>query len=396
MKLLVVCSSLDLRHPYSSTPAWWQLLKNLCESGVDLIATPYQGYAIESPWWRAYDNPCQLEGDLFARARPLTRRLRHRPEGERPAEGGESVSDKVLRSLVQTFVRPRWQRHLSTILETDQGIDAILTLNVPPNHFKGLPTYLQRRYGVPTIHYDGDVPASLPRFQGFASGFRHYQGADLKEYQGLISSSRGGAEELLQLGAGEVKVLYYGVDPRWFGEMSLEQDIDVFFYGHGYEYRWDWIEAMIVEPSRRMTDTRFAIRATDVDNDLGNTERLPYSSLGKLREYSSRSKLNLNITRAPHASVYASSTARLFELGAMGCCTVSNPCEGMEEWFEVGKEIVVLEESAQAVDTYRRLLADVELRREIGRRARARVLREHTYEHRARELLGILKGFLSR
>ncbi|HEM60760.1 MAG TPA: glycosyltransferase family 1 protein, partial [Chloroflexi bacterium] len=121
---------------------------------------------------------------------------------------------------------------------------------------------------------------------------------------------------------------------------------------------------------------------------------LPYSSLGKLREYSSRSKLNLNITRAPHASVYASSTARLFELGAMGCCTVSNPCEGMEEWFEVAKEIVVLEETDQAADTYRRLLADVELRREIGRRARARVLREHTYEHRAQELLGILEGFL--
>jgi hypothetical protein len=53
MKLIVVCASLDLTQPFSATPAWWQLLKALYEIGVDVIATPYQGPAIESLWWRA-------------------------------------------------------------------------------------------------------------------------------------------------------------------------------------------------------------------------------------------------------------------------------------------------------------------------------------------------------
>ncbi|NLF78583.1 MAG: hypothetical protein GX573_23055, partial [Chloroflexi bacterium] len=53
MKLLVIVSSLDLTQPFSATPAWWQLFKGLYEIGAEVIATPYQGPAIEAPWWRA-------------------------------------------------------------------------------------------------------------------------------------------------------------------------------------------------------------------------------------------------------------------------------------------------------------------------------------------------------
>lgn len=396
MKILFVCSSLDLRYPFSSTPSWWQLLKSLCEVGAEVIATPYQGYAIESPWWRAYDNPCEREGAIFQQVRGLTRAMRrYLSHGDGDATVGETLTDRLMRTLANALIRPRWETRVSEILQEERDVDVIITLSVPPNHFKGLPTYIKQRYHLPTIHYDGDVPASLPNFQGFASGFRHYQGADLPEYDGFISNSKGGAAELEKMGARNVNVLYYGVDPQWFTGVSVQHDIDVFFYGHGYEYRRDWIETMIARPSTRMTGSRFALRATDMDIDLGNVERLPYVSLGKLREYSSRSRLNLNITRTPHATVYASSTARPFELAAMGCCIVSNPCQGMEEWFEVGKEIVVVNDADHAVETYLRLLSDEGIRRKMGQAARARVLSEHTYRHRANQLLGILEGFVS-
>lgn len=397
MKILFICSSLDLRYPFSSTPAWWQLLKNLCEAGAEVIATPYQGYAIESPWWRAYDNPCQREGAIFQHIRGLARNMRgSRGNARGELNAGETLTDKLMRTLANGLIRPRWQRHVSEILQEEKDVDAIITLSVPPNHFRGLPTYVKQRYGVPTIHYDGDLPASLPKFQGFASGFRHYQGADISEYVGFISNSKGAAGELEKMGARNVKVLYYAVDPEWFRELPVRKDIDVFFYGHGYEYRRDWIETMIAEPSRRMAEARFAVRATDMDIDLGNVERLAYMSLGKLREYSSRSKINLNITRTPHASVYASSTARPFELAAMGCCIVSNRCEGMEEWFELDKEMVMVNDADQIMETYHWLLSDDVPRRKMGQAARARVLSEHTYRHRANQLMGILEGFLCR
>jgi len=44
----------------------------------------------------------------------------------------------------------------------------------------------------------------------------------------------------------------------------------------------------------------------------------------------------------------------------------------------------------EAVETYRRLLADKEEREKAGRAARARILKEHTFNHRAAQLIDIV------
>ncbi|MBA7627323.1 hypothetical protein ES703_34785 [subsurface metagenome] len=394
MKILAVCSSLDLRFPYSCTPAWWQLLKGLYEIGVEVIATSYQGPAVESLWWKAYPNPCQREGAVFTSARNAIRGLTKstkRENGQRK-DMKDNLADKAIRTLTHTFIRPKWEKHLDNILKKEENVDAVVVFTVPLNHLKGLPTHIKEKYHIPILYYDGDVPASLPQFGGFKSGFKIYQGADLTEYDGFISNSKGGVPELEKMGAKNVNVLYYGTDPALFTPLNIKQDIDVFFYGHGCEYRKEWIEAMITTPSKRLTNKRFAIRATGFEIDLGNTEKLPYASFSKLREYCSRSKINLNITRKAHASVHASSSSRPFELASMGCCIVSNPYKGLEEWFEPKKEVFIVESAEEAIEIYEWLLRNGAERRKVGEQARERVLREHTYQHRARELVKILNA----
>ncbi len=394
VKILAVCSSLDLRFPYSSTPAWWQLFKGLYEIGMEVIATPYQGPAVESLWWKAYPNPCQREGNLFVAARNGLRRLTECTKGEEGQREDikDSLTDKVVRTLAHTFIRPKWEKHLDNILKEEEDVGAIIVFTVPLNHLKGLPTYIKEKYHIPIFYYDGDVPASLPQFGGFKSGFKIYQGADLNEYDGFISNSKGGVPELEKMGAKNVSVLYYGADPDLFAPLNVKQDIDVFFYGHGYEYRKEWVKAMITMPSKRLTNKRFAIRATGFDIDLGNTEKLPYASFAKLREYACRSRINLNITRKAHASLYASSSFRPFELASTGCCTVSNPYKGLEEWFESKKEIFIIESAQEAIEIYKWLLKNDTQRRKVGRQARERVLKEHTYRHRAKELAKIVSS----
>lgn len=253
---------------------------------------------------------------------------------------------------------------------------------------------IQRKHNKPVFYYDGDVPASLPSMQGFASGFRIYQGADVTEYAAFISNSAGGAETIKAMGARAVHTLYYGADPDVFSPVSVPaQDIDIFFYGHGREYRSEWVEAMLAQPSAALPDVRFAVRGTKL-GDLGRTEMLPYLSFSKLREYASRSRINLVITRAAHANVYASSSSRPFELAAMGCCMVANPYLGIEEWFEPGRELFVVNTQEEAIDRYRYLLSHDTERRAAGEAARARVLKEHTFRHRAQQLVGIIEGYI--
>ncbi|HVU10392.1 MAG TPA: glycosyltransferase [Phototrophicaceae bacterium] len=406
MKLLFLVSSLDLTQPFSATPAWWQLLKGLYEIGVEVIATPYQGPAIESLWWRAAPNPAQFYGDTFNAARETVRKIMPSSVGTRhvvplpnsqPDRGDdpddESAMDRLTRRAAQTLVAPLWLKHLDRLLTREPDIDAVIVLTAPLNHLIGVPAELQRRHHKPIFYYDGDVPASLPNMRGFATGFRIYQGADLAEYTAFISNSLGGIDAIKQLGAREAHPLYYGADPDVFSPVDVPaQDIDVFFYGHGREYRDQWIDALIAEPSKALSEAKFAVRGTKL-GDLGSATTLPYLSFSKLREYASRSRINLCITRAAHANVFASSSSRPFELASMGCCIVANPYQGIETWFEPGKEVFVVNSTDEALDRYRYLLAHDADRLAAGRAARERVLKAHTFRHRARELVEIVKKY---
>ncbi len=397
MKLLIVASSLDLQQPFSSTPSWWQLLKGLYEEGVDLVVTTYQGPAIETLWWRAVPNPVKAQGDVFKWLRDTARKVLGPPKPvqvqDAAQDSGESASERAVRLLAQKMIAPRWLAALDRLLTEQPDIDAVLFLTIPLNHVSGVPAALIARHGKPVFYHDGDLPASLPQFKGFATGFRIYQGADPGEYTAVLGNSIEGLEYVKALGAKHVHPFQYAADPEVWAPLPVTQDVDAFFFGHGKEYREDWIDAMLTQPSLALPERRFAVRGKAL-GDLGRVEQLPYLSFSKLREYACRSRINLVITRGAHASVYGSSNSRPFELAALGACMVSNPYRGLEDWFEPEKEVIILTSPAEATDRLAWLLAHDTAREAIGRAARARFLAEHTYRHRARQLIKIVEGYL--
>ena len=385
MKLLAITSALDLRLNFGATSAWWQLFKGLYEIGVDVVAVPYAGDAIESPWWRTYPNPCLKESRAFLAAKVFANRVL----GPKPGSG----SGKLAKELVRRCVRPRWQQHISSIFEREADIDAVLILNVPMNHFTAIPSYVRKRFSVPVYYLDGDMPMSLPSFGGYASGVRGYDGADLFEYDAIITNSKAAEEEIARLGARAARTLYFAADPDLFFPLDcVERDIDLFFYGFGSEHREEAIQKMVAEPSRELPGARFVAGGARLNVNLGRAEFIGPVMPAEIRRYAARAKVNVNIARQPHATYYGSSCMRLFELAAMGCCIVTNPLEGLREWFEPGSEIAVATEASTCAEIYRKLLAGSTERRDMGEAARRRVLKDHTYRHRAAELSGILHG----
>ncbi|MFN8421287.1 MAG: hypothetical protein U0528_18890, partial [Anaerolineae bacterium] len=116
MKLLIVASSLDLTQPFSATPAWWQFLKGLYEIGVDVLATTYQGPAIESLWWQALPNPVKREGDLFVALRKLVQIRSTNNNAVNTSASGESTSDQLQRRVAQQLIAPRWRSFMDRTL----------------------------------------------------------------------------------------------------------------------------------------------------------------------------------------------------------------------------------------------------------------------------------------
>jgi hypothetical protein len=388
-KILAVASAIDLDFRYGCTPAWWQLWKGLYEVGVDLIVTPYRGRAVESPWWRTAPNPAYLEGESFARARGALARLK----GDRYLRREESDpgdTDRLVREVVWRWVTPRWQRHIERILEREGDVDAVLVFTVPMSHLRGIPTNLRERFGVPVVFYDGDVPMSLPEFGGMDTGFNYYYGADPGEYDLVVSNSEGGLDRLRELGARRAEALFWAADPELFKPLPVEKEQDVFFYGYGDKFRREWMRELVGEPSRRLPDVDFALGGEDFQGDIGRARSLGVIPFNAFNRAISSSRVALNVTRRAHATVRASSTARPFELAMAGAAMVSNPHDGIETWFEPGRELLVVEDADGATAAYRELLGDPGAAEELGARARERALDEHTYAHRARRLLDLI------
>jgi len=389
-RILAVASSVDLDFRYGCTPAWWQLWKGLCESGVDLIVTPYRGRSIESPWWRSAPNPAYRLGESYAAFRDGFARFKGDTHLRRSEESPEETAlDRATRETIWRVVTPRWRRHLERLVERDRP-DAVLFFTVPMAHFRGIPAFLRERFGIPVVFYDGDVPASLPEFGGMDTGFNYYHGADPSEYDLVLSNSEGGVPRLLDLGARKVETIFWAADPEFFRPVAVEKEYDVFFYGYGDRFRREWMASLIGEPSRMDRSIDVALGGRDFQGDVGRARLLGDVPFNVFARAISAGRVNLNITRRSHATVAVSSSCRPFELASAGAAIVSNPNEGIERWFDPGSELVLVENAEQALAAYRALLDDPAEAEAMGARARERVLDEHTYRHRARRLLDVL------
>jgi len=386
LKLLALISTLDLKFRLGCTPAWWQLLKALHEIGNEVIVVPYLGKPVQSLWWRTYPNPCSWESVTFNSY--LERRKKR---GMSPSK--RNALSPVFNCLIKYHIRPKWEKHLLNILQIEKDISAVIIMNVPVNHLGGIPSRIKQQFDIPVVYYDGDMPTSLPKYtvdRGFK--FNYYEGANLSEYDAFFTNSEGCIPDLEALGARNVHPLHYGIDPQLCAPVSVEKDIDIFFFGYGSDFREEWMEKMITIPSQKMPEVNFVVGGGNFKIDLGNAKTIGDLSYSAWRQFCCRSKINLNITRWSHTNIYASSTSRPFELAAFGACIVSQPYNGLEKWFEFGKEIFIVKSADEAIQTYRRLLDNLREREEVGKNAREKLLKMHTFRHRATKLAEIIKG----
>ena len=85
-----------------------------------------------------------------------------------------------------------------------------------------------------------------------------------------------------------------------------------------------------------------------------------------------------------------SPATRVFEAAGSGACLITDTWQGIELFLEPGREILVAHDGAEVASLLDTLTP--EGARRIGQAALRRVLREHTYKHRARQVDAVLTG----
>jgi len=388
LKIVAICQCLNLKNKeLGITPAWWQILKGMHELGAEVVAIPYYDQAVQSLWWSTYENPNMWKNKAYNVVEKAACSL-HLTKNKMDFR---QKNQKAIRFLVKSFVRNKWEKHLRSIIQKEKDVDAVIVFTVPLNQFSGVPTTIRKEFGIPFVFYDGDTPTSLPSHGGLSFSF--YNGADPAEYDAFIINSKGAAKEVEDLGARKVSTVYWGVDPDVFVPINdMKKIYDVGFYGIGSKLREEWMKRMLVDPAANSHQSaRFAACGKAFDIPMGSVQLLDPDST-PYRKFSSQTKINLSIVRKPHATVYASSTSRIFEQASMGSCVVSNPYEGIDEWFEPGREVLVAKDDRELSELYTWLLSDEEARMKLGKCARERVLKEHTHRHRAQQILNVLNN----
>jgi spore maturation protein CgeB len=100
--------------------------------------------------------------------------------------------------------------------------------------------------------------------------------------------------------------------------------------------------------------------------------------------------LGLNEGRDIHGNYRSYLKLRDVEFPGYGCCYLTQHNEDVEHAFEIGREVLTFRDAAEAASLVRRSARHPAQAQAIGQAGRRRVLADHTWAARLRELAGAL------
>jgi spore maturation protein CgeB len=242
------------------------------------------------------------------------------------------------------------------------------------------------RFDRPLLFYDIDTPITLVELR--QSQQTDYLRADqVPRFQVYFSFAGGPALQELEgrWRAQHAEALYCGVDSLVYRPVPTDERFEcaLAYMGTYAADRQPAVERLLIEPARARPSDRFILAGPlypvlDLPPNLTHIQHVYPRDHAAL--YCS-SQASLNLTReAMRAWGYAPST-RLFEAAASGACIISDSWPGLDELLEPGREVLLAETCGDVVSHLDTLTPS--RRAQIGAAARARVLRDHTYDQRA-------------
>jgi spore maturation protein CgeB len=244
------------------------------------------------------------------------------------------------------------------------------------------------------VFYDLDTPVTLSRLDA-GEDVAYVPRGGLGEFDLVLSYTGGPALDLLRerLGARRVAPLYGSVDPQHHHPVAPTATwrAACSYLGTWSEDRQRMLETLFLEPARRRP-LRFVIGGPQYPAEADwpdNVVRVDHVAPPEHAAFYCSSPLTVSVTRAPMAALGFCPSGRLFEAAACGVPVLSDRWPGLETFFTPGDEILIAESTDDA-------LGAIELPRDalaqIGRRARARAIADHSATQRAAELIGLLEA----
>jgi spore maturation protein CgeB len=235
--------------------------------------------------------------------------------------------------------------------------------------------------------YDIDTPVTLARLA--RDDCDYLSRALVPRFDLYLSFTGGPTLERLEreLGARAARAFYCSVDAEQYRPEPHPALWDLGYLGTYGEDRQPALDRLLLEPARRWREGRFVVAGPQYPREVRwppNVARIEHLAPPQHVSFYNAQRFTLNVTRRDMVEAGWSPSVRLFEAAACGTPVVSDVWDGLETVFTPGEEILLARTPEEALELVRALPEEERLA--IGAAARARVLREHTAAHRARQL----------
>jgi spore maturation protein CgeB len=286
-------------------------------------------------------------------------------------------------------VYPPTAEAVEALIERNRGADLIVKASGVGVHDELLERLVLELAGPRTqvAFWDVDAPATLDRVDRDPDDpFR----ALIPRYD-LVFTYGGGApviDAYHRLGARRCVPIYNALDPATHhrAEPDARFAAALGFLGNRLPDRERRVEQFLFGAARRLSGHRFLLGGAGW-HDKPMPDNLAYLGHVFTRDHNAFNTTPLailNISRDSMAAYGFSPATRVFEAAGAGACVITDAWVGIEQFLEPGREVLVARDGEQVAHHVAGITPDVA--RAIGARAQQRLLAEHTYAHRARDV----------
>lgn len=307
---------------------------------------------------------------------------------EKDVEWYRSNRDLPQPTFCTVHLYDSWEEQCESLLRLSRDADAVIVGSYFPNAIEATQA-LAESSRAPVLFYDIDTPITTAQLRR-AGGTQYLSAELISQYAAYLSFTGGPTLRELEnrFGARQAIPFYCSVDPDLYHPAAEVEEFrcDLSYLGTYAADRQPKLMQMLNEPAHHLPARRFIVAGPQYPEGLPwakNVDRIIHLSPPQHPSFYSSSRFTLNITRDDMVEAGYSPSVRLFEASACGATILSDWWTGLDEFLTPGAEILVPQGTAEVVS----ILGDLsdEERKRIGRRARQRILDEHTSEHRARQ-----------
>lgn len=235
--------------------------------------------------------------------------------------------------------------------------------------------------------YDIDTPVTLAKLE--RGDCRYLHPSLIPRYRLYLSFTGGPTLGILEdrYGSPMARPLYCSADTDTYRPVVAARRWDLGYLGTWSADRQPVLERLLCSPALSWPEGSFVVAGAQYPPGIdwpANVQRAEHIPPGDHPHFYCGQRFTLNVTRADMVRAGWSPSIRLFEAAACGVPVISDPWEGLETLFRPESEILIAATEEEVLRILRELPEHERVA--IGRRARSRVLAEHTAAHRAAEL----------